>query len=106
MGLIDKSCHRDVTLLTADEMPVLLDEAEGWNCADDGKSISRKFSFPGYVKTMAFVNTVASIADQQDHHPDMLVSYNCCTVTFSTHSVGGLSENDFICAVRINSMEG
>ena len=54
---------------------------------------------------MAFVNVVAQIAHQQDHHPDSLISYNQCKVTYSTHSVGGLSVNDFICAAKINAAQ-
>src|SRR5262245_54970989 len=60
--------------------------------------IARTFSFENYYQTMAFVNAVACVSHRQDHHPDMEVSYNKCTVRYSTHSVGGLSENDFICA--------
>lgn len=67
------------------------------------KTISHTFSFKNYYQTMAFVNVAAQVAHQQDHHPDMLVSYNRCTVTYSTHSVGGLSVKDFICAAKVNA---
>lgn len=73
-----------------------------WSVSDDGKQITRQFKFKNYYETMAFVNAVAMVAHQQDHHPDMTVSYNKCVVTFSTHSVGGLSENDFICAAKVD----
>ena len=66
--------------------------------------ISKSFSFKNYYETMAFVNAVAWVANQQDHHPDMEVGYNKCTVRYSTHSVGGLSENDFISAARIDAL--
>ena len=56
------------------------------------------------VFTMAFVNAVAWIAHREDHHPDLLVSYNRCTVRFNTHSVGGLSINDFICAAKVDGL--
>jgi 4a-hydroxytetrahydrobiopterin dehydratase len=64
----------------------------------------RQFSFSDYGKTMAFVNAVAWIAHQQDHHPEMLVGYNIVTVRFVTHSVGGISRNDFVCAARVNAL--
>ena len=83
------------------------------NSANDGadssvnnsevNSISHTYSFKNYYQTMAFVNVIAQIAHQQDHHPDLLVSYNRCTVTYSTHDVGGLSIKDFICAAKINN---
>lgn len=76
----------------------------GW-VLDDG-AISKTFTFPDYQRTLAFVNAVAWIAACEDHHPDMLVQYNRCRVAYSTHSVGGISENDFICAARIEGLFG
>jgi 4a-hydroxytetrahydrobiopterin dehydratase len=66
--------------------------------------LHQSFAFTNFHDTMAFVNAVAWIAHQQDHHPDMAVSYNRCTVRWSTHSVGGLSLNDFICAARVDQL--
>ena len=74
----------------------------GW-ANDGGKAIRKEFKFKDFHETMAFVNRVADMAHVQDHHPDLSVSYNKCTVTYSTHSVGGLSENDFICAAKVES---
>ena len=68
-----------------------------------GATLSRCFQFADFHHTMAFVNAVAWIAHEQDHHPDMQVSYNRCTVRFSTHSVGGISVNDFICAAKLDA---
>jgi len=81
----------------------LLREVKGWSC--DGKVIARTYSFENYYETLAFVNAVAWIAHREDHHPDMTVGYNRCRVEFSTHSIGGISENDFICAARIEALE-
>ena len=53
---------------------------------------------------MSFVNAVAWIAESEDHHPDLVVKYGSCGVKYSTHSIGGLSENDFICAKKIDNM--
>ena len=69
-----------------------------WSIAEDFKSISREFKFDGYNKTISFVNAVAWIAESEDHHRDLTVKYGSCTVLYTTHAIGGLSENDFICA--------
>ncbi|MEK9775122.1 MAG: 4a-hydroxytetrahydrobiopterin dehydratase [Quisquiliibacterium sp.] len=66
--------------------------------------MSRRFGFANYQGTMAFVNAVAGLADREDHHPEMLVGYNRCTVSWSTHSVGGVSINDFICAAKTDAI--
>ncbi len=76
-----------------------------WQLDQDNQTISHTFTFENYYQTMAFVNVIAQIAHQQNHHPDLLVCYNKCTVTYSTHSVGGLSINDFICAAKINAAQ-
>jgi 4a-hydroxytetrahydrobiopterin dehydratase len=64
----------------------------------------RNFDFKNYYQTMAFVNALAWISHGEDHHPDLLVKYNACVVRYSTHSVGGLSENDFICAAKADGL--
>ena len=76
-----------------------------WQFNQQQNTISYNYTFKNYYQTMAFVNVIAQIAHQQDHHSDLLVSYNRCTVTYSTHSVGGLSINDFICAAKINAAQ-
>ena len=76
-----------------------------WQLNEEQQSISYAYTFKNFYQTMAFVNVIAQIAHQQDHHPELLVSYNRCTVTYNTHSVGGLSINDFICAAKINSAQ-
>jgi 4a-hydroxytetrahydrobiopterin dehydratase len=69
-----------------------------------GDQIAKTFSFKNFYETMAFVNAVAFIANREDHHPDMEVSYKQCRVRYSTHAIKGLSENDFICAVKVNAL--
>ena len=81
---------------------MLLKEVPGW--IYDGKVITKDWSFKNYHQTMAFVNAVAWIAHREDHHPDMSLGYNRCRVAFSTHSIGGISENDFICAAMIEAL--
>lgn len=73
-----------------------------WNMHD--QSISYDFIFKNFHETMAFVNALAWVAHQQDHHPDLEIGYKHCKVHYSTHSVGGLSENDFICAAKIEAL--
>lgn len=84
----------------------LLAQVPGWALNDAGNEISRTLRFKNYYETMAFVNALAWIAHREDHHPDIEVGYNRCRVRFSTHSVKGLSRNDFICAAKLNALLG
>ncbi|MET0335976.1 MAG: 4a-hydroxytetrahydrobiopterin dehydratase [Rhizobacter sp.] len=79
-----------------------LAQVSGWHL-DDG-AIEKTFSFKNYHETMAFVNALAWVAHTEDHHPDLAVSYNRCVVRFNTHSVGGISINDFICAAKADAL--
>jgi 4a-hydroxytetrahydrobiopterin dehydratase len=88
--------------LTKAEIDSLLKEVPGWSY--DGKVIAKAYSFKNYYETMAFVNALAWIAHREDHHPDLSVGYNRCRVEFSTHSIGGISRNDFICAAKIEQL--
>jgi 4a-hydroxytetrahydrobiopterin dehydratase len=76
----------------------------GWAPVEDGAAIERTFRFDDYYRTMAFVNALAYIAHREDHHPDLGVHYNRVVARFSTHDVGGLSENDFICAAKASAL--
>jgi len=75
-----------------------------WRADAEQGTLVREIRFKNYYQTIAFVNALAWIANQEDHHPDLEVSYNRCTVHFSTHSIGGLSLNDFICAARLDAL--
>lgn len=92
--------------LSVTEVQELLGALPGWAVSDDGKAISRDFTFKNFFRTMAFVNAIAWIANQQDHHPDMEVGYGHCLVRLSTHDVGGLSMNDFVAAAKIDALIG
>ena len=76
-----------------------------WQIIENGQAISKTYNFDNYYQTIAFVNALAFIAHHEDHHPDLSVHYNRCVVRFSTHDVGGLSENDFICAAKIEQLK-
>src|SRR5687767_10490155 len=84
------------------EVPLRLKTLPGWKRA--GKAITKTYSFKNYYETMAFVNAIAWIAHRADHHPDLEVGYNKCKVKYSTHAVKGLSENDFICAAKVEAL--
>jgi len=90
--------------LSHDAAEALLKQLTGWAMNADAKEIRRTFPFKDYYRSMAFVNAVAWIAHREDHHPDMTVGYNKVTVVFTTHSVSGLSENDFIGAAKIDAL--
>jgi 4a-hydroxytetrahydrobiopterin dehydratase len=84
------------------EARALLAQLPGWAVREG--ALRKRFSFAGYGETVAFANAVAWIATREDHHPDMLVSYQHCEVAFSTHTVKGISMNDFICAARVEAL--
>jgi len=84
----------------------LLPDVPGWELVEGGHAISKTYGFANYYETMAFVNALAYVAHREDHHPDLGVHYNRCVVRFSTHDVGGLSENDFICAAKTEALKG
>ena len=90
--------------LTQARVAELMLQVSGWALVEDGHALSKTFGFDNYYQTMAFVNALAYMAHQQDHHPDLGVHYNRAVVRYSTHDVGGLSENDFICAARADAL--
>ena len=88
--------------MKAVEAEMLLSQLKGWQVTGD--AITKTYEFKNYYQTMAFVNAVAWMAHREDHHPDMSVAYNRCRVDYSTHAIGGLSENDFICAAKVDAL--
>ena len=97
-----KACEGKVVRLTDDQVKSYLGQIPDW--AREGNEIALSFKFKNYYETMAAVNAVAWISHREDHHPDMKVGYNTCQIRYSTHSVGGLSENDFICAAKVDAL--
>ena len=90
--------------LDSAEIKRLLDTLPGWSLTQDGMHIEKAFGFDDFHRTMAFVNAVAWIAHREDHHPDFEVGYARCVLRWSTHDVGGLSLNDFICAAHVEQL--
>jgi len=97
-----KPCEGGVPALTQDEAKNLLKQLDGWELGDN--TISKTFTFKNYYQVLAFVNAVAWMTHREDHHPDMSVGYSKCRVEYSTHAIGGLSENDFICAAKVDAL--
>jgi len=97
-------CEGGVQALNRDEATALMDKLTGWELSLDGGEIQQTFRFKDFHQTMDFVNAVAEIAHKEDHHPDLVVGYNRCEIHYRTHAIGGLSENDFICAAKIDAL--
>ena len=104
--LLSKTCSHQDTALASSEITRHLDALPDWRLKD-GK-IERTFTFKNYYGTIAFVNAIAYLIHAEDHHPELTVGYNRCTARFDTHSVnngrGGISENDFICAAKVDAI--
>jgi 4a-hydroxytetrahydrobiopterin dehydratase len=98
-----KPCEGGVEPLSSEDAKELLSELhDDWQISADGLEISRTFGFPAYSRSLGFANAVAWIAITQGHHPDLLLSYSKCQVSWTTHAIGGLSDNDFICAAKVD----
>ena len=95
-------CEGGVAPLTPQQAAPLLKGLEGW--AMDGRMIARTYHFKNYFETMAFVNAAAWVSHREDHHPDIALGYNQCKVSYITHAIDGLSENDFICAAKLDAL--
>ena len=97
-----KTARDGLASLSNDEVARLLVHLPDWTVRDG--VIARSFSFPDYGQTIAFVNATAWVSQREDHHPNLVVGYNTCRVEYSTHSVQGISENDFICAAKLDAL--
>lgn len=99
-------CEGGISPLIKEEADRYLKKlAPDWALTPDSKQIHKDFKFKGFQGTMFFVNAVAWIAQQEGHHPDLEVGFNHCLVRYTTHAIGGLSENDFICAAKIDKLQ-
>ena len=97
-----KPCEGGVAPLNAQQTQQMLRGIQGW-AVENGR-LAKTYPFQNYYQTMAFVNALAWISHREDHHPDLLVGYNKCRVEYMTHAIGGLSENDFICAAKCDAL--
>lgn len=96
-------CEGGVPALSDAKIEELLTLVAGWRRTAE-PAIEKTFSFRNHYETMAFVNAVAWISHREDHHPQLVVGYNDCTVRYWTHAIKGLSENDFICAAKVDKL--
>ena len=100
-----ESCEGIGQALNSEQIQNLLPQLDsGWQVSEDKKEIKRSFSFANFYETMAFINAIAWIANQENHHPDLEVGYNYCHIRFMTHALKGLSLNDFICAAKVDAI--
>jgi 4a-hydroxytetrahydrobiopterin dehydratase len=95
-------CESGTPALSPESAARLLAEVQGWAIRDG--ELVRDFRFKNYDQTTAFVHAAAGIAHREDHHPDITFGYKTCSIRYLTHSIGGLSENDFICAAKVNAL--
>ena len=96
-------CEGGIPPLSPAEAKRLLEElSSAWTLMENAAALRREFRFRDFYRTMSFVNALAHIANIEDHHPDLEVGYNYCRVTYTTHAIRGLSENDFVCAAKLD----
>jgi 4a-hydroxytetrahydrobiopterin dehydratase len=100
-----KPCEGGVAPLSLSEAQALLKQlSDAWKLAADGRSIRGEWRFRNFYHAMSFSNAVAHIPNAEDHHPDLEVGYGYCRMTYNTHAIGGLSQNDFICAAKVDAL--
>jgi 4a-hydroxytetrahydrobiopterin dehydratase len=103
-------CHGGVSALSADEAQKMLSRLlsgageGGWQIVEGGKALKREFKFADFYRAMSFVNAVGHIANAEDHHPDIECGWGYARIRYQTHAIGGLHENDFICAAKIDAL--
>lgn len=102
MSLSTEHCQNDAMKLSAVEAEMLATDVQDWVVTDS--YMEKTFRFKNFYETIGFVNALAWIANQQDHHPDLEVTFSRCKVRWNTHSAGGLTRNDFICAARSDAL--
>jgi 4a-hydroxytetrahydrobiopterin dehydratase len=98
------ACEGIGEALSENQIENLLPQIRGWDVKNDARELYKEFKFKDFYQTMAFVNAIAWIANQENHHPDLQVGYNYCYITYSTHALNGLSQNDFICAAKVDKL--
>lgn len=107
LTLIEKHCtpcDTKIVALTIEEARAMLHSIPEWQIKQGVPKLFKSFQFKNFYRTMAFANAIAWIAHQENHHPYLVIEYNKCTVEYWTHKINGLSENDFICAAKVNQL--
>jgi 4a-hydroxytetrahydrobiopterin dehydratase len=101
-NFLEQKCEQRAVAMSESEIRNHLAQGSGWRESD--AAIEKTFAFKGWLETVAFVNALAWVCHVEDHHPDLRVSFDRCVVRFSTHSAGGISRNDFICAAKADAL--
>ena len=107
MSLTQKTCvpcQGGIPPLTVDEAKGFMDQVPGWELSPASDRINRKFSFADFVAALDFVNRVGALAEEEGHHPDISFGWGYADITFLTHKIKGLHENDFIMAAKVNAL--
>jgi 4a-hydroxytetrahydrobiopterin dehydratase len=107
MKLVQKKCvpcEGSTPRLAGPDIALLIPEVPGWEVAEENRKLTRRFTHDDFKQAMAFVNRMADLAEAEGHHPDFSVRYSVVDVTLWTHAIGGLSENDFILAAKLNEL--
>ena|SRR3989344_3297914 len=99
------ACEGMVDPFVREEATVLLKQVNGWMLSEDAKSISKEFTFKNFAEALAFANKIGAIAEEEEHHPDLIVAWGKVGVVLTTHAIKGLSENDFILAAKIDETQ-
>jgi 4a-hydroxytetrahydrobiopterin dehydratase len=98
-------CEGGVAPFTETQAKAMLAQVSSeWTLVERGHALRRAFAFRDFYRTMSFVNALAHVANLEDHHPDLEVGYNYCRIRVTTHAIGGLSDNDFILAAKIDRL--
>jgi 4a-hydroxytetrahydrobiopterin dehydratase len=90
--------------MTMEEASEMQTQVPTWEIIDEGRGLRRIFTFGNHYEVVAFANAIAWISHREDHHPAMTVGYSRCEVVYTTHAVEGLTENDFICAAKVDAL--
>lgn len=97
-------CKGGVAPMSRDEAQEMMTQLDGWALSEDAATIRRRFEFKGFLKAVEMANLAAWLGNKQGHHPDISFGWGYCEVAFTTHEAGGLTENDFICAARLDAL--
>jgi 4a-hydroxytetrahydrobiopterin dehydratase len=99
------ACEGDMPPLNKIEADVLVQQTPGWIVSDDGKMLSHEFKFKDFAEALSFTNKVGAIAESEGHHPDLELGWGYLRIQLTTHAIKGLSENDFIVAAKVNTLQ-
>ena len=101
-NFLEQKCQQDAAAVSESEVGTHLAQMSGWRLVD--VAIEKTYKFEGWLETVAFTNALAWVCHTEDHHPELRVTYDHCVVRFSTHSAGGITRNDFICAAKADAL--